>query len=153
MLGRVVSTLSVPPLLNEERGSGGEDCDTLGAAAIVTITPAVASAAQPSREAGFWGRRPSSSREMRDTSSERRSASPATGTPSGDAWIHSATVARHFASETADPVFRIAHSSLRYSAVVSSSRRASRLSGWKKKKRSIRLAPASHSESRREPDR
>jgi len=33
----------------------------------------------------------------------------------------------------------MAHSSLRYSAVVSSSRRASRLSGWKKKQRSMRL--------------
>src|SRR5205814_1252427 len=131
------------PLSGTERGTGRED-ETRGAAAIVAATANVASAAQPRREAGLGGRRPSSSRAMRDTSSERRSARPATGTPRGDAWIHSATVARHFASETADPVLRVAHSSLRYSAVVSSSRRARRFKGWKKKNRSIRLAPASH---------
>ena len=116
---------------------------------MVATTPNAAAMAQPRRDAGLEGSRPSSSRAIRATSSERRSARPATGTPRGEAWIHSATVARHFASETAEPVFRMAHSSLRYSAVVSSSRRASRLSGWKKRQRSIRLAPASQRESRR----
>src|SRR5439155_13765645 len=121
-----VAVVSTPVPL--ARGTGGEDWETRGAAAIVTTTPSAAATAQPNREAGLEGRRPSSSREMRETRRERRSARPATGTPRGDAWIHSATVAKHLARDTADPVFRMAHSSLRYSAVVSSSRRASRLS-------------------------
>src|SRR5439155_27042035 len=71
------------PLAGTERGTGGED--TRGAAATVAATPSVASTAQPRREAGLWGRRPSSRRAMRATRSDRRSARPATGTPSGDA--------------------------------------------------------------------
>ena len=72
------------PLSGTERGAGGED-ETRGAAATVAATPRAASTAQPRREAGLWGRRLSSRRAIRATRSDRRSARPATGTPSGDA--------------------------------------------------------------------
>jgi len=73
------------PLSGTERGTGGEDWETRGAAAIVTPTPSAAATAHPRREVGLEGKRASSRREMRETNSERRSARPATGTPSGDA--------------------------------------------------------------------
>ena len=94
-------------------------------------------------------RLPASSVSTRETRSERSSAMPATGTPSGDVWIHSATCARQRASATPEPVRRTAHSSQRYSAEVAMRRRAMRLSGWIHNTRSTTLAKASQSGSRR----
>ena len=95
----------------------------------------------PCRSLGEGGA--SSSRRTRATRWERSSAIPATGTDRGAVSSHSATLARHLASSTPEPVRRTAHSSQRYSALSWIRRRASRLSGWKKPMHSATQAAVS----------
>ena len=142
-----------PPIAEERGGRAGGGASTPsctpGAAATIALNMTIAAPANANFGAGDVGVFASINRAIRATSNDRCSAIPATGTPSGDAWIHSATRARHLASGTPLPVRAAAQSSHRYSATCWNSRRARRLSGWKKKTRSSRLAASSHSGSRR----